>query len=153
MNMKWRVKNAVFAFIASVPLFAAAGAPIQRIDVVNLLGVGATQTPVTLAFVNAGLNPCFTTTLNFQGAMTLWIGTNQACSTAVTDMTITPLPGFNGVDINYAAPMYPVAINGNLYSTQITISQKTEPVYDPGNGELLIPGTIQTAVQNHWTND
>lgn len=142
MNGKW---NILFVLAVSVKLYAA-NAPIQRIDVVNLLGVGgATPTSVAISFSNGVSTPCFSTTLPYLGALTVWVGVGQACTSAITAVTVIP----TGANLVYSAPTNPNPINGAQYLTQIAISQNTAPVFDPNTGSLLTLGTTQVnAISN-----
>lgn len=152
MKKKWIMTNILFYFFVSTNLFATANAPIQRIDVVNMLwnsagggSGGLTPTPVTIAFQNGGARPCFTTTLRFLGTATVWVGIGQPCVTAVTSAVITP----SGTNPVYSAPEAPTVINGTLYSTQITISQALAPTFDPDSGLLLTEGTAMATTVSH----
>lgn len=150
MKRKWLIILALLAPITSVNLFAA-NAPIQRIDVVNILGNssgGVTETPVVLSFDNGGSAPCFTTTLAFQGATTLWAGIGQSCVSAVTSLTVTPIAG-SGSGTVYVAP--PIStINNTFYSAQITIAQNTPPQFDPSDGSITTAGTVLVTTVSHF---
>ena len=117
---------------------------------VNLLSNngGITSTAVVVAFENGGSAPCFTTTLAFQGAITVWAGIGQACVTTVTSITITPVAGLGGMIYE---PPNDLTINGLLYSTQIVISQNTAPVFDVSNGSLISSGTVLATIQSQLT--
>lgn len=138
------VTHALLGILVSTKLFATANAPIQRIDVVNMLsnnGSQVTQTSVVLAFENGGSTPCFTTTLAFQAATTVWAGTDQACGAGITGVTISPVAGPAGIVV-YNAPT-PPTLNSSLYSTQMIISQNTAPLFDASNGLIIAAGTAQ----------
>lgn len=143
------VISVLVAIFIATDLYAA-NAPIQRIDIANLLsnGGGISSTAVSLEFTNGGSTPCFTTTLPYQGVITVWAGMGQACTTAITNLTITPLAGDFGVIYN---PPNPLTISNSPYLTQITISQNTAPTFDPTNGTLLSTGTVATTFLNKLT--
>jgi hypothetical protein len=130
-------------------------APIQRIDIVNLLWnenatnavPGLSPTSVLVAFNNGSTKPCFTTTLAFQGAATVLAGSGQACVAAVTSVTITPVAGPAGTV--YAAPA-DTSINGAYYATQMIINDKTDPVFDSTNGAVKTQGTVQVSSQGQY---
>lgn len=145
--------TALFLLSISTNLFALANAPIQRIDVVNLLwnntaggDGGLTNTSVTVAFNNGGVKPCFTTTLPFQGAITVSAGIGQACVAPINDIAITPLAG--PIGLVYQAPAS-AAITTSYYSTQLVIEQFTAPIFDPTNATLLSPGSVIATIANH----
>lgn len=150
---KWIVSIALLTITAIPQLFARANAPIQRIDVVNLLsnGGGVTQTSVVVAFANEGSLPCFTATLAFRGTITVWAGTGQACVNPITDVTITPIAASSEVPVVYEPPPL-VSINATLYSTQLLINQNTAPIFDTTNGTLIATGTILTTALSHVAN-
>ncbi|KTC79110.1 hypothetical protein [Legionella cherrii] len=133
----------------------AANAPIQQIDIANLLANnvggsgGATETAVNVAFLNGGALPCYTTTLAYQAATSIRAGIGQTCQAPITSITLTPIANSNGLGTIYETPLYPVMVDSRYYSTQITISQNTAPTFDPNNGNILLLGTIQTTVVNH----
>ena len=153
MRRNWMVYTALSIMSISTNLFALGNAPIQRVDVVNLLwnsaaggNGGLTNTTVTVAFNNGGVKPCFTTTLPFQGAITVLAGIGQACVAPVNDIAITPLAG--PIGLVYQAPA-DATITTTYYSTQIVIGQFTAPVFDPTNATLLSPGTVLATITNH----
>jgi hypothetical protein len=150
MKSKWIVINAVLALIVSAKFATAANAPIQRIDVVNMLGdLGGSATSVVVSFSNGVSTPCFTKTLPYLGAITVWAGTGQVCVTPVTSIMVTPVAGATGAI--YDTNPVPTNLTGTQYSTQITISQNTAPIFDPNNGSLLIAGTVQATAVTNWT--
>jgi hypothetical protein len=125
-------------------VLVAANAPIQRIDVANLLGSGGSATSVVVSFSNGVSTPCYTKTLPYSGALTLWVGVGQVCVTPVTTVTIAPVTRVGGSI--YETPSVPTNLTGTLYSSQISIYENTPPQFDPTNGSLLIAGTIQATV-------
>ncbi|CAM3083314.1 Uncharacterised protein [Legionella steigerwaltii] len=126
----------------------AANAPIQQIDIANLLGSGgATETAVLVAFSNGDSLPCYTTTIAYQAVTSIWAGIGQTCQAPITSITLTPIA--NGLGTVYETPLYPVTVDSSYYSTQIIISQNTAPTFDPNNGNILSPGTLQTTTVNH----
>lgn len=139
--------------LISAHLFAIENAPIQRIDVVNLLSNGGsviTQTPVVITFTSGGASSCFSTTLAYQGAITVLAGAGQPCVTAITNIIITPIANPLGFALAYDDQSAPSSdINTSFYSTQMLVNQKTPPVFDPGNGALLVPGSVQAIINNH----
>lgn len=122
----------------------AANAPIQRVDVVNLLGTGALISSVVVSFSNGVSTPCVTKTLPYLGAITVWAGTGQTCVTPISTITVTPVTGTAGA--LYEAIPIMTSISTTMYSSQLTISQSTSPMFDPSNGSLLISGTAQATV-------
>lgn len=150
---KWIISIAFLTSTISPQLFAQANAPIQRIDVVNLLsnGGGVTQTSVVVAFGNEGALPCFSTTLAFQGAITVWAGTGQSCVSPITNVTVTPLAASSDVPVVYEPPP-PITVNATLYSTQILINQNTSPIFDTTNGTLITTGTVLTTTLSQLAN-
>lgn len=153
MNNKWIVSTALFALVVSTQLFAAANAPIQRVDVVNLLGAigGATPTSVVVAFKNDLGVSCLTTTLPYQGAISVLAGKGQTCGSVVTSLSVTPMDGSMGAV--YETPISPTPISSSLYSTQAIISQYSAPSFDPNSGELVSPGTLQVGTVSHLANN
>ncbi len=153
MKRNWKIYTALSILSISTNLFALANAPIQRIDVVNLLwnsavggNGGLSNTAVTVAFNNGGLKPCFTTTLPFQGSITVWAGIGQTCVAPINDIAITPIAGPLG--LVYQAPA-DSTITTTYYSTQMVIGQFTAPVFDPTNATLLSPGSVLATITNH----
>jgi len=150
VKKKWTITGAFMAMIALPPLFATTNAPMQRIDVINLLwnGAGGTkgisQSAVTVSFENNSPTPCFTSTLAFQGSMTVWVGVGQHCVTPVTSITITPIAR-SDIGLVYDTPAT-INISNSLYSAQILVSQNIAPVFDPFNGAILSTGTLQGTV-------
>jgi hypothetical protein len=150
---KWIFIYALGVLIASARLFAG-NVPIQRIDVANLLSnttggaSGASVTSVVVDFLNGGATPCFTTTLAFQGTVSIWAGIGQTCIAPITSIAITPLPSALG--LIYDTPASPFTINGSFYSAQITIIQGTAPTFDPNNGALVSTGALQTTMVSHF---
>lgn len=140
----------VFILLASHSLFA--GAPIQRIDVVNMLwnqnGTGATPgitpTAIIVSFNNGGLKPCFTITLPFQGSTTVFAGPGQICINAITSVNFAAVAGPAGTV--YSAPT-PLNINGAYYSSQIIVNDATDPVFDTTNGAVQTQGTMGFVTQ------
>ena len=133
----------------------ALAAPIQRIDVVNMLwnpggtggAAGMTPTSVIVAFNNGGSRACFTSTLLFQAGVTVLAGTGQPCVAAITSVTVTPVAGPAG--LVYAAPSA-VSINGSYYTNQLIISNQTAPVFDTTNGAVATPGAVQVVIQGQY---
>ncbi|CEG56356.1 hypothetical protein [Legionella fallonii] len=153
MKKKWKIYAAFSIWGVSTNLFALANAPMQRIDVVNLLwnsavggNGGLTNTAVTLSFYNGASKPCFTTTLQFQGAVTVWSGVGQNCVAPVTDIAITPIAG--PIGLVYQAPADSI-ISTSYYSTQLVVGQFTAPVFDPTNATLMAPGTVLATITNY----
>jgi hypothetical protein len=149
-GMKGKLIINILLGLVSTPLLAA-NAPIQRVDLVNMLGAGgATPTSILVTFnTDTGTLPCVSKTLAYQDAITVWAGIGQACITPVTSITVTPVAGSNGVSI-YDTPIAPTYLSSSFYSTQITISQNTAPVFDSGNGSLISTGTLQVTTTSHW---
>jgi hypothetical protein len=153
---KWMIITVLFSFFASINLFAA-NTPIQRIDVVNLLwnsaiggSGGVTPTSVQVVFQNSNPKPCLTTTLPFQGAITVWAGIGQTCVTPVTSVTITPVASVSSPVPVYVAPANPTtSISSTYYSTQIMVSQNIAPIFDPNAGALLSVGVFQVTATSH----
>lgn len=146
MNRNKMILHGIFALSMSINLFAA-NAPIQRIDVVNLLGAGGSvPTSVTVAFENGVATPCFTTTLPYQGTITVWAGAGQTCGLPIINVVVTPASGAGGTV--YSSPN-PVAVSSNYYLTQLAISQNTAPIFDPNNGALLMAGTTQIGMMSY----
>lgn len=145
------IRSTLLLVIASTKLFATPGAPIQRIDLANILSNagGITETSVLASFTeNNATTPCYQTTLAFNQVMTVWVGANQSCTMPITSLSITPVADANGNAPVYLAPdVYPIA--STYFSTQITISQNTAPTFDPSNGSVLSFGTVNlSAVVN-----
>lgn len=147
MKNKWVIQSVLAMLVNCV---WAANAPIQRIDVVNMLGSGGSVSSVVVSFSTGVATPCVTKTLPYLGAMTVWAGTGQACTTPITSVIITPVV-VSGNAIYGTTPVL-TSVNNTLYSTLITINQATAPAFDPSNGALLIPGTLQALVENHLVN-
>lgn len=146
MKTIWIITSVLLALLISNLSMAAVNSPIQRIDVVNSLwnGTGVlTQTAVIISFNNGGAEPCFTTTLAYQASATLWAGAGQACTTAVTSATITPVNSiFDGL---YQIPASTL-INSNRYLTQMIINQNTAPVFSTNDGSITTAGTVQVSL-------
>ncbi len=146
MKRKGILSHTLLGLVFSHSLLAG-NAPIQRIDVVNLLGAnGSVATPVTFSFENGPTTPCYTTTLPYQGRITVWAGVGLACIAPITNIVVTPVVGPSGTV--YSAPN-PVSINTNYYLNQVTVSENAPPTYDPTNGALLLPGTAQAVLKNY----
>ncbi|MFT4060449.1 MAG: hypothetical protein QM652_12980 [Legionella sp.] len=136
-------------FIALANTALAANAPIQRVDAVNMLGISnGSATSVVVSFYNGVSTPCYTKTLAYLGAITVLSGVGQACVSPITSVNVTPVAGSFGA--TYETPVTPTSISNTQYSTQITISQNTPPVYDPSNGSLLLSGTLQVTTVTNW---
>ena len=141
----------LLALLVCFPAFASAS-PIQQIYVSNMLwnqnataaAQGLTPTAVVVAFHNGGASACFTTTLAFQGATTILVGTGQPCVAAVTTVSMTPVAGPAGTI--YATPTA-AAVPGANYSTQILIDNKTDPIFDTTNGKISTQGAVQATIQ------
>lgn len=144
MKSKWII---MWVLLILNQVAAAANAPIQRVEVVNMLGSGAAATAVVVSFNNGVSTPCLTKTLAYLGDITVWAGTGQACVTPITSVTIAPIAGTAGVI--YDTPMMPTLISNTLYSTQIKISEHAAPVFDPTSGSLLTSGTLQAIIFNN----
>ena len=155
MKHKFKIANALLAIVVSSHAFAAA--PIQRIDVVNMLwnqnataaAPGLTPTSVLVAFHNGGGTPCFTTTLAFQGSTTVLAGTGQTCVAAITTVSVTPVAGPAGTV--FATPSA-VAITSTYYASQIIVNNKTDPIFDATNGAIKTQGVVQATVQGQLRN-
>lgn len=130
-------------------------APVQRIDVVNMLwnpsatggAAGLTPTSVVVTFNNGGSRPCFTSTLLFQAGVTVLAGTGQPCVAPVTTITVTPVAGPAG--LTYAA-LTGVSINSAYYSSQYIVTNQTAPVFDTTNGAVATIGAAQVVVQGQY---
>ena len=153
MNRQW-ITHVLFAFFMSTQLCAAANAPIQRIDVVNILGTaGSSQTDVAVNFYNDGVStPCYTAKLPFNGAATILVGVGYNCASLVSSLSITPKSGPTGTVSIYEAPIIPTYISTTNYLNQVTVSENTPPLFDPGNGGLLASGTIQANVVSYLSH-
>lgn len=155
MKKKWTGFQAVLAILLAGDLFAMANAPIQRIDVANLLSSGgsgagdATLTAVDVAFDNGGTTPCYTTRLAFQGDITVFAGADEACIAPVRSVIITPVAG--PIGLVYEAPAVPTVISEGVYVTQLIISQDTPPTFDASNGALLISGRAKATSTSYVT--
>ncbi len=154
MKRKWATTHAILVFCTSCNLFAIANAPIQRIDITNLLwnsviggNGGATKISVKVDFENGGSVPCFTKTLPFQASVTVWADPSQPCTKAITSISVTPLDSEAGIGTVYLPPPS-ILINSSLYLAQITIIQNTAPVFDLFNGSLISSGTARTTSIN-----
>jgi ABC-type proline/glycine betaine transport system permease subunit len=150
------VINALFTIIVSANLFAVASAPIQRIDVVNILsnGLGSpSQTSVLVAFGNGGALPCSKITLPFQGSTTVWAGIGQTCVTAVTSVTITAIAGPVGIGAVYDTTPITYSISSSFYSDQISIIQSIAPVFDGSSGAIIAAGFAQASIVNNLANN
>ncbi|MDR3502151.1 MAG: hypothetical protein P4L79_06160 [Legionella sp.] len=146
MKRKGILIHTLLGLVVSTGLFAG-NAPIQRIDVVNLLGAnGSVPTSVTLSFENGPTTPCFTATLPYQGRITVWAGVGQACIAPITNIVVTPVIGPHGTV--YTEPS-PVGVSTNYYLNQLTVSENVPPTYDPTNGALVMPGTAQAVLKNY----
>ncbi len=152
------IKTVALVFLLGLTFQTATSAtlaPIQRIDVVNMLwnpggtgGVaGLTPTSVVVAFNNGGSRPCFTSTLLFQAGVTVLAGTGQPCVAPVTTITVTPVAGPAG--LAYAA-LSPISINGAYYTNQYIITNQTAPVFDTTNGAVATPGAAQVVIQGQY---
>jgi|GEM_PF-4935737 len=152
MNKKNRVLTAILAMAMSATV-CAASAPIQRIDVSNLLSSGgsgsgdATLTAVEISFDNGGATPCYTTTLAFSGTVTVYAGADEACVAPIQWITVTPIAG--PVGLVYEAPLYPTVIDKEFYLAQLVVTQDTPPTFDPFNGALVSPGTATVSSSSH----
>ncbi len=107
MIIKWILIHSLITIMVSDKLLADTSVPIQRIDVANLLTTGAVNSPVMLAFDNGSSNPCITSLLAFQDTTTIWAGAGQACLTAISGVTITPIDASSGVGVIYQIPTKP----------------------------------------------
>lgn len=124
---------------------------LQQIYILNTLwnqnatgGVrGLTPTSVVVAFNNGGSKPCYTTTLAFNQATTILVGTGEACVAEVLTVSITPVAGPAGMV--YATPT-PVTLNGSYYSTEITLTDNADPIFDTTNGAVHAQGSVQAAM-------
>lgn len=149
------IKTVALIFLMVVSSQVQALAPIQRIDVVNMLWnpngtgsvAGLTPTSVVVAFNNGGSRPCFSSTLLFQAGVTVLAGTGQPCVAAITTVTVTPVAGPGG--LVYAAPS-PISITGSYYSNQLIITNLTDPVFDTTNGAVATPGAAQVIIQGQY---
>ncbi|MFJ1267672.1 hypothetical protein ACD661_03755 [Legionella lytica] len=136
----------LLGLVVSTALFAG-NAPIQRIEVVNLLGAnGSVPTAVTISFENGPATPCFTATLPYQGRITVWAGVGMACIAPITSILINPVVGSKGPV--YSSPS-PVGVSSNYYLSQLTVSENAPPKYDPTNGDLVMPGTAQAVLKSY----
>jgi hypothetical protein len=144
MNSRWII---MWVSVILSHVVAAANAPIQRVDVANMLGSGGSVTAVVVSFSNGVSTPCFTKTLAYLGEITVWAGTGQVCVTPITSVTISPVAGSGGA--MYDTPVAPISVSNTLYSTQIKISENTPPIFDSSNGSLLMAGTLQAVVFNN----
>lgn len=136
---------ALLILTTSMGAYAGEKAPIQRIDVTNLLwnsnaggDGGLTDTAVTIDFFNGDATPCYSKTLAFQEAITLFAGATQPCTTPINEIAITPLSSATG--LVYLAPSN-ATINTELYFAQLEVNQLAAPVFDSSNATLLAPGT------------
>lgn len=141
----------LLALVLSMPSIYAANAPIQRLDIVNLLWndvaaiPGITDTAVQISFYNGESVPCLTTTLAFQAAMTLWVGIGQTCVKPIHEITVTPVAN---PEVIYD-PAVTSTISSGYYATQVTVSQNSPPVFDPTNGAVLAAGSLKTTLINY----
>ena len=130
--------------------------PIQQISVTNMLwnangtggAPGMTQTSVVVAFNNGGSHPCYTTTLAFEGYYNLSVGTGLSCVAAVTSVSFTPVAGPAGAV--YTAPTN-TSINGSYYTSQLIVSDNTDPVFDTTNGAVNTAGTVAVSYQGQFS--
>lgn len=156
MKRKLIVANTILAILASTQILAAG--PIQRIDVLNMLWnknatdkvQGLTPTQVVVAFNNGGPKPCFTSTLNYQGAATVYAGVGQPCVNAISSVTITPVAGAAG--LVYSAPSA-YNINVSHFSTQMIIDNGIDPLFDSTNGAVKTPGTVEVIAQGQFAQN
>lgn len=133
----------------------AATAPVQRVDVVNLLAhsksaPGVTASPVTVKFFTStsATTPCATSTLPYDGATSIFAGTGLACTTAITNISVTPLVGPGNI-VAYSAL---TGSGGNFtatgkFSTQLEIIEGTAPTFTAANGALASAGTVSITQQ------
>lgn len=128
--------------VASCNLYAASNVPIQRIDVIDLLGTGGAVTAVTVAFNNGGASPCFTANLPFQGAVSVLSGIGQSCVAPVNSIVVTTVG-----DVYDNTPMY-YSIDTSFYLAQMTITELTAPVFNGSSGAVITPGVAQAIVTN-----
>lgn len=150
-----KILSAALVLAASGSLFAAGNAPVQRIDVVNLLSSGGTSpgdstlTAVEVSFDNGGAEPCMTATLAFQGEITVYAGADEECVAPISLVTVTPIAGPLG--LVYQAPAAPTVISRGYYATQMVVNQSSPPVFDSANGALLTPGKAGVSATSYVT--
>jgi hypothetical protein len=130
----------------------SAGSTIQQITVNNMLWnnnspsqkPGLTPTSIVVAFNNGGANPCFKTTLAFQGSVTVKVGQGQPCIAAVTSVSFAPVAG--PVGAVYATPANE-PVNGAYFTTQMLVENGTDPVFDTTNDVVTSQGVMQITTQ------
>lgn len=144
---------ALLTLLMSTFTFAGNKAPIQRIDVTNLLwnsaaggDGGLTHTSVTVDFSNGGITPCYSKTLAFQEAITVFAGVGLPCVAAINEIAINTVAA--PIGLVYLAPSN-VTLNTALYFAQLEVNQLTAPAFDPSNATLLAPGTATTTFANY----
>jgi hypothetical protein len=150
-NLFMTVVCCSYAF-AAIDQENAVGSTIQQITVNNMLWnnhspsqkPGLTSTSIVVAFNNGGANPCFKTTLAFQGSVTVKVGQGQPCIAAVTSVSFTPVAG--PVGPVYAAPANE-PVNGAYFTTQMLVENGTDPVFDTTNAVVTSQGIIQITTQ------
>lgn len=149
---------AMIAFTSNV-----AAALLQQIQVANMLynqdatnsNPGLTTCPVLVKFFTSGATTaCYTTTVPYQGAISVATGAGQPCGTAVAVISLTPVAAPN-IGTLYTAPAN-VTLNTD-YTQQLLIQQAAKngnisfgPVFDTTNGTVVTPGTVSVDVQSHF---
>lgn len=153
--MKKALALAIALLGASSAVQAATAAPVQRIDIVNLLAhskatPGVTASPVTVKFYTNGSSAaCSTATLPYDGAVTLFAGTGLACTTAITNISVTVLAGSGNVIVYNDYPSTALTATGK-YSTQIEIIEATSgaPTFNSSVGSVTTKGTMSLTQQS-----
>ena len=136
-------------------------AVLQQIQVANMLynqdatsaNPGMSPTSVLVkGFVTGASSPCYTSTIAYQGSVSINTGTGQSCTAAIATMTFTPV-AIATVGATYTAPAT-VTLNSN-FTQQLLIEQTPKagstsygPVFDPTNGIVVTPGTVTINVQS-----
>lgn len=131
---------------------------LQVIQIVNFLSntsiadPGMTPTSVVVQFYDSATSKvCWTTSLAYLGDFTLHSGPGQNCTGLINQIKVTP----NNVATllqTYTGP-YTINVDTTKYSSQITVTQATAPVFDTASGLVATPGTINADIQEQFRED
>lgn len=124
----------------------------QTISIMNVLAntnlpdPGMTPTPLIVKYYNGGTLPCWTAAVNYQDEYIAHAGPGLGCVNKINQISIIPVVVAEKLAV-YRGPLN-IDIDVSKFSTQIIISEESEPQFDPRSGLVSAPGSMRSQVQS-----
>lgn len=152
--MKFKIIiSGLVALICSVNVFAKGDEFTQSIYIVNQLATkledpGMTPTDLSISYFNGGASPCWKVFLSYRKDVTIHAGPTQGCKSKVNRIEIKPMVMLDKLKV-YENTVN-VDVDTTKFSTQITVDEDRNPLFDARTGLISTPGTLKTTTSSQF---